>query len=62
MFCCTLLYAHSSIAITLMGKRELVALLVFLVSRDGGAALPHGATGCLQFMIVVFSDILTYYF
>ena len=27
MFCCTLLYVHSSIAITLMGKRELVALL-----------------------------------
>ena len=37
MFCCTLLYVHSSIAIILMGKRELVALLsfVFLVSRDG---------------------------
>ena len=27
MFCCTLLYVHSSIAIILMGKRELVALL-----------------------------------
>ena len=27
MFCCTLLYVHFSIAITLMGKRELVALL-----------------------------------
>ena len=27
LFCCTLLYIHSSIAITLMGKRELVALL-----------------------------------
>ena len=26
-FCCTLLYVHSSIAIILMGKRELVALL-----------------------------------
>ena len=26
MFCCTLLYVHSSIAIILMGKRELVAL------------------------------------
>ena len=24
MFCCTLLYVHSSIAIILMGKRELV--------------------------------------
>ena len=27
MFCCTLLYVHSCIAIILMGKRELVALL-----------------------------------
>ena len=27
MFCCTLLYVHSSIAIILMGKRELVAFL-----------------------------------
>ena len=27
MFCCTLLCVHSSIAITLIGKRELVALL-----------------------------------
>ena len=27
IFCCTLLYVYSSIAIILMGKRELVALL-----------------------------------
>ena len=27
MFCCTLLYVHSSFVIILMGKRELVALL-----------------------------------
>ena len=27
LFCCTLLYVHSSIAIILMGMRELVALL-----------------------------------
>ena len=27
MFCCTLLYVHFSIAIILMGKRELIALL-----------------------------------
>ena len=27
MFCCTLLYVHSSIAIIFMRKRELVALL-----------------------------------
>ena len=58
MFCCTLLYVHSSIAIILMGKRELVALLnlsswclvmfewLFLV-------VPRG---CLWFVIVVFPD------
>ena len=47
MFCCTLLYVLSSFAITLMGKRELVALLsfVFLVSRDCCVALPRGAMG-----------------
>ena len=27
MFCCMFLYVHSSIAIILMGKREMVALL-----------------------------------
>ena len=27
MFCCSLLYVHSSIAIILMGKTELIALL-----------------------------------
>ena len=46
MFCCTLLYVHSSIAIILMGKRELVALLNLsswcLVMV---ATLPHGAMG-----------------
>ena len=26
------------------------------MSRGGWAALPRGATGCLQFVIVVFSD------
>ena len=46
MFCCMLLYVHSSIAIILMGKRELVALLnLSFVSRGGWAALPHGAVG-----------------
>ena len=46
MFCCMLLYVHSSIAIILMGKRELVALLnlsfwrLVMVER-----LPRGATG-----------------
>ena len=47
MFCCTLLYVHSSIAIILMRKRELVALLILssFVSRDCRAVLPRGATG-----------------
>ena len=58
MFCCTLLYVHSSFAIILMGKRELVALLslfswclvivvwLFLM-------VPWI---CLHFVIVVFPD------
>ena len=58
MFCCTLLYVHSSIAIILMGKRELVALLNLsfwcrvMVERLF-LAVPRG---CLQFVIVVFPD------
>ena len=58
MVCCTLPYAHSSIAIILMGKGELVALLnlsswclvmvewLFLAVQ----------LGCLRFVIVVFPD------
>ena len=42
MFCCTLLNVHSSFAIVLVGKRELVA---FLVSLGGCVALPRGAMG-----------------
>ena len=58
MFCCTLLYVHSSIAIILMGKRELIALLnlsswcLVMVERLF-LAVPRG---CLQFVIVVFPD------
>ena len=58
MFCCTLLYVHSSIAIILMGKRELIALLnlsswcLEMVERLF-LAVPRG---CLQFVIVVFPD------
>ena len=58
MFCCTLLYVHSSIAIILMEKRELVALLnlsswcLVMVERLF-LAVPGG---CLQFVIVVFPD------
>ena len=57
-FCCTLLYVHSSIAIILMGKRELVALLNWsswcLVMIEWlFLAVPWG---CLRFVIVVFPD------
>ena len=47
MFCCALLYVHSSFAIILMGKRELVALLslVFLVSRNCCVALLRSVMG-----------------
>ena len=55
MFCCTLLYVHSSIAIILVGKRELVALLYLsswcLVMVEWlFLAVPWG---CLRFVIVV---------
>ena len=52
MFCCTLLYVHSSIAIILIGKRELVALLN-LSSWCLFLAVPWG---CLQCVVVVFPD------
>ena len=58
MFCCTLLYVHSSIAIILMGKRELAVLLylsswcLVMVERLF-LAVPRG---CLRFVIVVFPD------
>ena len=56
MFCYTLLCVRSSVAITLMGKRELVALLnlsswcLMMVERLF-LAVPQG---CLRFVIVVF--------
>ena len=58
MFCCTFIYVLSSIAIILMGKRELIALLNLsswcpvMVERLF-LAVPRG---CLQFVIVVFPD------
>ena len=58
MFCCTLLYVHSSIAIILMGKKELIVLLnlsswcLVMVERLF-LAVP---LSCLQFVIVVFPD------
>ena len=56
--CCTLLYVHSSIAIILMGKRELVASLnlsfccLVMVGRLF-LAVPQG---CLRFVFLVFPD------
>ena len=58
MYCCTLLYVHSSVAIILMGKRELIALpnlsswCLVMVERLF-LAVPRGS---LQFVIVVFPD------
>ena len=56
LFCCTLLYAHSSIAIILMRKRELVAFLnlsswCLVMVEWLFLAVPWG---CLRFVIVVF--------
>ena len=63
MFCYTLLYVHSSFAIILMGKRELVALLCLsswclVIVVWLFLAVPWV---CLQFVIVVFPDH-THYF
>ena len=58
MFCCALLCVHSSVAIILIGKRELVALLglsswcLVMVERLF-LAVPRG---CVRFVIVVFPD------
>ena len=58
MLCCTLRYVHSSIAIILMGKRELAALLnlsswcLVMVVR----LFLEVPRGCLRFVIVVFPD------
>ena len=58
MFCCKLLYVYSSIAIILIGKRELVALLnlsswCLVMVEQLFLAMPRG---CLRFVIVAFPD------
>ena len=58
MFCCTLLCVRASIAIILMGKRELVALLnlpswCHVMVERLLLAVPQC---CLRFVIVVFPD------
>ena len=63
MFCCMLLYVHSSFVIILMGKRELVALLslstwCLMVFVWLFFVVPWV---CLRFVIVVFPDN-THYF
>ena len=58
VFCCMLLCVHSGVAVVLVGKRELVALLglsswcLVMVERLF-LAVPRG---CLRFVIVVFPD------
>ena len=58
LFCCTLLYVHSSIEIILMGKGGLVDLLnlsswcLVMVER----LFLEVPQGCLRFVIVVFPD------
>ena len=67
MFCCTLLYVPSSIAIILMGRRKLVALLnlsswCLVMVEWLFLGVPWG---CLLFVIVVFPDhthLLNLYF
>ena len=58
MFCCMLRFVRSSIAIILMGKRELIALLglsswCLVMVEPLFLAVPRG---CLQFVIAVFPD------
>ena len=58
MFCCTLLYVHSSIAIILMGKKGLIALLnlsswCLVMVEWLVLAVPWGY---LRFVIVVYPD------
>ena len=55
---CVTFYVHSSIAIILMGKRELIAMLnvsswCLVMVEQLFLAVPWG---CLQFVIVVFPD------
>ena len=45
LFCCALLYVHSSFAIDWEERAGCFALFVFLVPRDCCVALPHVAMG-----------------
>ena len=64
MFCCTIRYVHSSFAIIMMGKRELVALLslsswCLMIVVWLFLTVPWF---CLQFVIVVFFLIILFLF
>ena len=64
MFCCTLLCVHSSIAIILMGKRELIALLnlsswCLMMVEQLFLPVPWG---CLPLVIVLFPDHTHYFY
>ena len=61
MFCCTLLYVHSSIAIILMGKRELVHAVALLNLSSWCLVMVEWLflavpRGCLRLVIVVLPD------
>ena len=64
MFCCTLLYVHSSITIILMGKRALDALLnlsfwCLVMVEQLFLWVPRG---CLLFVIMVLTIFATFNF
>ena len=63
LFCCTLPYVHSSFAIILMGKRELVALLSLssLYLMTVVWHFPAVPWVCLWFVIVVSPDHSHYF-
>ena len=58
LFCYAVVCVLSSFTLILTGKRELVALLVFLMpcDRKCSVALSHGTVARLQCVIIVFSD------
>ena len=61
MFCCMLLYFHSSFAIILMGEEragcfDFIFCLPSALNCDCCVALSYGATGLSAVVIVVFPD------
>ena len=60
LFCCTLLCVHSSVAIILTGKRELVLVAMLNLSSCCLVMVERlfltAPWGCLWFVIVVFPD------